>query len=227
MVALCPWLRKYRYPQYLQFPEEEDDLILIESGELGLSAMIGSNFQLSEGIGSPENAADQDARPDVDLGVVQEEKLDGQKACENPRSSNRVSAFLRSIPLLTLDDMDDIAPVSEAEAISQMRRSLLLEHRQSRRSLMALQLAKSSKNLVSPGTHPPSQGQLDGEGRSGSRRGVVAGGTSRADMIGRVSVERGRSREAYLELEVESLRNQNRELMRQLAAMKANETKEE
>jgi membrane protein YdbS with pleckstrin-like domain len=57
VIALCTWLRKFRYPQYLESSEEDD--VLTESGEHFLSAMLEiDSLQLVAGLGAKDSLAD-------------------------------------------------------------------------------------------------------------------------------------------------------------------------
>jgi hypothetical protein len=219
VVALCPWLRKYRYPQYLEFSDESDEWM--DSEEQSVSAHLEINdVRLSSGLGARDSLADRNGSLHLDIGIIHEEHLTEQNSRKISERSDTSKAIWGTIPFLTLEETKEKVPESESEAISQKRQSLIKEQREDRRSMMALERANRSNQRMPFVGH----GSL---GNVGSRRGLMVRRMSLADMKRLVPAKSGRSIEAYLELEVESLRNQNRELMRLLDTLKSKEAERE
>jgi hypothetical protein len=219
VVALCPWLRKFRYPQYVETDEEDGDL---ESGEQFPSPMTDPG--LSSLPTGTVNRTDEEKNESVpsNLDTLKDMlERDNHKMLEE---KNSFPSLMRSIPFLTIEEPGEEAPTNVAEAIAQKRRSLILEQMENRRSSMRLSgLHNNSCDLSS---ESPGRSSIQGSLRRPRRVSMVRG-KSLADMKGVGTVDGGRSREAFLELEVESLRNQNRDLLRQLNALKTKEKKEE
>lgn len=228
VVALMPWLRKYRFPQYLEI--SDDEINLFDSAEMESSELrVGDQGSISERpTDSFESARQQQSeRPSVALGTIDENnnETEGSDDENKPRESVQRGVF-DAIPFLTLAEPKKYVPSTEAEAIAQKRRSLDFDRKHHRQSLMSIQHGHSSSASHLPGIHHatsdrelfPAHSSLRS---TGSRRNKTTKRLSLADMKGVGTASNERSREAYLELEVQTLQNQNRILLRQLNEMKA------
>jgi hypothetical protein len=219
VIALCPWLRKYRYPQHFDVSEEDHDLT--ESGEQFMSAMMEiEGCHLASRLGTRDSLVDPSRSLYMDATVIPEENLEENSLQNISKTNDTFKPIWRAIPFLTLDVTKEEVPSSEAEAISQRRQTIILERREDLRSLMTMGRGNISNHPVPFASPPPRQSSIL---NGGSRQRVTVTRLSLADMTRLRADQSGRNREEYLELENESLRNQNRELMRQLDAMRQKE----
>ena len=228
VVALMPWLRKYRFPQYLEI--SDDEINLFESAEMGSSELlVGDQGNISERPSDRFESSRQlqSERPSVALDAIEEGNNETEESDDEskPRESVQRGLF-DAIPFLTLAEPKKYVPSTETEAIAQKRRSLDLDRKHRRQSLMSIQHGYSSTASHLSGMHRatsdrelfPAHSSLRS---TGSRRNKMTKRLSLADMKGVGTASNERSREAYLELEVQTLRNQNRILLRQLNELKA------
>jgi hypothetical protein len=202
VVALFPWLRKYRFPQY---PNITEEFGMLESGEMLEPATMESDEKiLTEETSTTCNVANyMNSTSLLALDAIQEEKESLTVSGSQKRKS-----LLTALPFLVLEP-EETLPRTEKEAIVLKRRSLTQIQQNSIVKKALVRSCTSERHISSTVDLP----------LPGSRRGELRKGVSLAEIKGTPSSKDMGGREALLQFEVDSLRNQNRELQKQLRAL--------